>query len=154
MAVGFLLFVIGSRTIATYWGIYARMLFTIVVGIGQAYYIHGNGVIWHVVVALVNWSAATKFAGRRLYPICLWMANLMLVLAASYYRGFSFASIFEFLSFLDLNKGKMRWHRVSNLRMLSALSYCIDLHWSRQGKPVTRKDIHMEKCAECSHDVT
>jgi hypothetical protein len=92
---------------------------------------HGAGVIWMVFMASVNWVAAYFFAGKRFYPLFAWTGNLSFLILAEYHKGFKFRKILEALAPLDPYTGEMKWHHVSNLRMLNIISFCIDWHWSR-----------------------
>jgi hypothetical protein len=130
-----------------------RLIYYDVIGIGMSFYLHGFGVFWMILMVTVNWMLAKIFAGVRGYPIFAWLGNLGFLLLAEYYSGFTFKSISPSLSRLDRFKGEMKWHTVSNLRMLNIVSFCIDWHWAKTNKPTSNAVGHSKKTDEVPSDV-
>jgi hypothetical protein len=116
-----------------------RLIYYCLIGLGLSFYLHGFGVIWMLLIVLVNWVCCYAFCGKTGYPVAVWLANLGFLLLAEYYRGFKFGDILPGVSYLDTNHGEMKWNTVSNLRMLNIVSFCIDWHWARGGKATPKR---------------
>jgi hypothetical protein len=92
----------------------------------MSFYLHGFGVLWMILMVLTNWLLSKGFAGKTGYPIAIWLGNLGFLILAEFYSGFQFSSVSLSLSRLDHFSGMMKWHHVSNLRMLNIVSFCLD----------------------------
>ena len=130
--------------------LYARLIYYTIIGLGFSIYLHGFGVIWLILMVSVNWVIGYSFAGKRGYPIFVWVFNLGFLLLAEYFNGFRFDMISIYLSILDSFKGEMGWNHVGNLRMLNVVSFLMDWHWARQNKIIQPREKHMLQCPECT----
>jgi hypothetical protein len=109
----------------------ARLVYYNIVGLIFGFYLHGFGAIWLYLIVIVNYAAGNQFAGKKLYPLFVWIGNLGFLILAEYYHGFEFGNFSSHLKVLDDYGSEMGWHHVSNLRMLNIVSFCIDWHWAR-----------------------
>lgn len=75
-------------------GLYARLLYYIILGSGVVLYLHGvGGFLRLAVVVVVNFLIGRVFGPSRLNPIMTWIWNCTILFSSDYYQGFRFAPL-------------------------------------------------------------
>lgn len=129
------------------------LLFYALCGLGYGAYINGPGVIFLFGTIITNYYIAKVAAGKKGFPVIVWIGNLSFLVLAKYYKGFKFGWLYEGLELLDEVKVTFNWHRVHNLFTLKVISYMMDFHWKKSDKIVNSYEKHNEKCDECKNEV-
>ncbi len=135
----------------------ARAVWTVVFSALFLSYLHGYAVIYVFGLVTANWMLAHMVAGSRIGALCIWTANIGVLVAARLTDGFPAALVFgQHYSWLDQQdqsgwlKGVMRWHICYNLTVLRMLSFALDLHWSKleERKKISEKDEKIIEAAK------
>lgn len=148
------LFVIGRKVLLSYKNtVSASLAYYLIAGLCHAAYIHGPAVVILIALVFLNYLFIKNFAGKKGFPIVLWVGNLVCMILAEYFRNFEFHWIWDGLDFLDYYDCILRWYSVTNFFLLKIISYGMDYHWMVQGKLIQTHEKHRLHCPECSESI-
>jgi len=78
----------------THMGLYVRLWYYILLGVGVVYYLHGVGGFARLaVIVSVNYMIGRIFGPSPLNPILTWVWNCGILFSSDYFEGYRFAPI-------------------------------------------------------------
>jgi hypothetical protein len=69
----------------------SQVQFYLASGLCLCLVLHGPGLLFLLLWAIVNWQLAQRYSGTRFYSLTTWTLNLAFLLVADYTNGFQFA---------------------------------------------------------------
>lgn len=145
------IFMLLVNTMRTTFHFHGRGLSVLWILLSLAYiiYLHGACTLFILAIACGNFFLTKKYGKIHIFPIIIWVYNIVVLICNRIYDGYSFSLFGQNFAFLDNYRGTFRWHICFNFVMLRMLSFGLDYHWAH-GSPKLDWKRHIQNCELCA----
>ncbi|KAH9318920.1 hypothetical protein KI387_020689, partial [Taxus chinensis] len=145
------IFMLLANTMRSTFHLHGKGLSVLWISLSLTYiiYLHGACTIFLLAIAVGNFLITKIFSNTHIFPIIIWICNILVLVCNRLFEGYSFSLFGQRLAYLDDYRGTFRWHICFNFVMLRMLSFGLDYHWAH-GSPKMDWKRHVQKCGLCN----